>query len=169
MNACQRNAQLNGDNKLGSLLSDGAKRLDNNWKVLSVDTERPGCTVSVTKGDTNDAQLELAVAGRCLRFLRNSGITTLLHPSEGNDIFGFAPEKITSCLCSAACLPPFVREHSDLLRQLSFHLFPKQTSFLNSPNSFRRLTSARTRAAKEPVSNPCFVIFQQMQAKRVFF
>lgn len=79
LNACQRNAQLNGDNKLGSLLLDRAKRMDNNWKVLSVDTERPGCTVSVTKGDTNDAQLELAVAGRCLRFLRNSGITTFCY------------------------------------------------------------------------------------------
>lgn len=123
LNACQRNAQLNGDNKLGSLLLDRAKRMDNNWKVLSVDTERPGCTVSVTKGDTNDAQLELAVAGRCLRFLGNSGITTLLHPFEGNDIFGSAPVKITSCLCSAACLSSFVKEHSDLLRQLFFSLF----------------------------------------------
>lgn len=46
-----------------------AKWIDNNWKFLSVasvDTDQSGSTVFVTKGDTNDAQLELTLASHCL-------------------------------------------------------------------------------------------------------
>lgn len=34
--------------------------------VTSVDTDQSGSTVFVTKGDTNDAQLELTLASHCL-------------------------------------------------------------------------------------------------------
>lgn len=39
--------------------------MENNWKFLYVPSDQSGSTVFVTKGDANDAQLELTLASHC--------------------------------------------------------------------------------------------------------
>lgn len=72
-----------------------AKWIDNNWKFLSipsVDTDQSGSTVFVTKGDTNDARLELTLASHCL--YNSAFYTNVEKRHENGHIIPFSEDNV---------------------------------------------------------------------------